>query len=73
MHMFRMNYVCLKCKYIYTAEGGGKMDLNKPVVGEEDEEDTLGPKIWSKHEDDEAAAIFFFSIPKLCRWKRIYV
>lgn len=41
MYIFRMMLVLL----IHTIEGGGKMDWNNPVVDEEDEEETLGPKI----------------------------
>lgn len=51
------------------------MVVNNPVVVEEDEEETLGPNIWSKDEedDDEAATTFFLSMPKLSRWICMYV
>lgn len=29
------------------------MDWNNPVVDEEDEEETLGPKIWSNDEEED--------------------
>lgn len=53
------------------------MVVNSPVVAEEDEEETLGPNIWSKEveddDDDEAATTFFLSMPKLSRWIRMYL
>ena len=55
------------------------MVVNNPVVAEEDEEETLGPNIWSKEEedddddDDKAATTFFLSMPKLSRWICMYV
>lgn len=57
------------------------MDLNNPVADEDDEEETLGPNIWSKDEEvedeDEAETIFFLflflSMPKLCRWKCMFL
>lgn len=51
------------------------MVVNNPVVAGEDEEEILGPNIWSKEEedDDEAATTFFLSMPKLSRWICMYV
>lgn len=61
MYIFRMMLVLL----IHTIEGGGKMDWNNPVVDEEDEEETLGPKIWSKDEEEELDTEFFLSMAAL--------
>jgi len=44
------------------------MDLNNPVVDEEYEWETLGPKIWSNDEEDdeeEPDTDFFLSITAL--------
>lgn len=46
-------------------EGGGKIDPNRPVVEEEEaeEEESLGPKIWSKVDDElPLPTCFLFSI-----------
>lgn len=56
---------------INTIEGGGKMDWNNPVVDEEDEEETLGPKRWSKDEDEEEPDTDFFL--SMNRFFQLYV
>lgn len=50
---------------IHTIDGGGKMDWNNPVGDEEDEEETLGPKIWSNDEEEELDTEFFLSMAAL--------